>query len=128
MFLLNRPHDFVQHASARWTSAQDIPACNIVQLDECNFRVTSVDSCNIYDLHLVRTANYPCRTVNVTTGTNSIGHASTSVQFTGILPCSVRTNQATIGQVTFLPYVIGRCQLHVAPFLFVNSPDSNIFL
>ena len=50
VFLHNRPLDFVHHVSARWTSAQDVPACNIVQLDQCKFRVTGVDSCNIYDL------------------------------------------------------------------------------
>ena len=48
LFLHNRPRDFVQHVSTRWTSAQDIPPGNIVQLDKRSFRVTSVDSSNTY--------------------------------------------------------------------------------
>lgn len=48
LFLHNRPRDFVQHVSTCWTSAQDIPPGNIVQLDKRSFRVTSVDSSNTY--------------------------------------------------------------------------------
>jgi len=57
VFLHNRPRDFVHHVSARWTSAQDIPACNIVQVDECNFRVTSVDSRSMYNLSFGSNSN-----------------------------------------------------------------------
>jgi len=48
VFLHNRPRDFVQHVSSRWTSAHDIPATNISQLDERSFQVISVDSNNTY--------------------------------------------------------------------------------
>jgi len=48
VFLHNRPRDFVQHVSNRWTSAHDIPAANISQLDERSFRVISADSSNTY--------------------------------------------------------------------------------
>jgi len=51
-FLRNRPRDFVEHVQSRWTSAETIPNENITQLNDRQFRVTSVDTDNIYKVSL----------------------------------------------------------------------------
>jgi len=51
-FLRNRPRDFVQHVQSRWTSAGNIPEDNITQLNDRQFRVTSSDTDNVYNVSL----------------------------------------------------------------------------
>ena len=58
-FLHNRPRDHVLHVSTRWTSGQDIPYGNIVQLNELTFLVCSADSHNTYRVSFGCNADMP---------------------------------------------------------------------